>query len=108
MLFHIACPLPVPPAEVGFIRLRPVNMWPNSGKPEFGCKRGRGRWGASHRPSRGGQVGGQISLRRRDELSLLPPPLAGEGWGEGDGKCSFILRAPSLSPQPKADFSASG
>jgi hypothetical protein len=30
-------------AEVGFIRLRPVNTWPNSGKPEFGCKRGRGR-----------------------------------------------------------------
>src|SRR5262249_44001674 len=22
-------------------RLRPVNTWPNSGKPEFGCKRGR-------------------------------------------------------------------
>src|SRR5262249_56210539 len=36
-------PLPIPPAEVGFIRLRPVNTWPNSGKPEFGCKRGRER-----------------------------------------------------------------
>src|SRR5262249_57306368 len=43
----VACPLPVPPAEVGFIRLRPANRWPNSGKPEFGCKRGRGRCGAS-------------------------------------------------------------
>src|SRR5258706_850493 len=49
MLFHIACPLPVPPAEVGFIRLRPVNMWPNSGKPEFGCKRGRERCGTGCR-----------------------------------------------------------
>jgi hypothetical protein len=39
----VVCPLPVPPAEVGFIRLRPVHTWPNSGKPEFGCKRGRGR-----------------------------------------------------------------
>src|SRR5262249_7711632 len=39
----VACLLPVPPAEVGFIRLRPINRWPNSGKPEFGCKRGRGR-----------------------------------------------------------------
>src|SRR5262249_36259134 len=42
-LYLFACPLPIPPAEVGFIRLRPVNRWPNSGKPEFGCKRGRGR-----------------------------------------------------------------
>jgi hypothetical protein len=31
-----------------------------------------------------GQVGGEISLSRRDRLGLLPPPLAGEGWGEGD------------------------
>src|SRR5712691_13044991 len=36
-----ACPHPNPPAEVGCFRLRPVNKWPNSGKPEFGCKRGR-------------------------------------------------------------------
>src|SRR5215471_4413492 len=36
-----AHPLPTPPAEVGFIRLRPANEWPNSGKPEFGRKRGR-------------------------------------------------------------------
>ena len=41
--FLFCGPLPVPPAEVGFIRLRPVNRWPNSGKPEFGRKRGRGR-----------------------------------------------------------------
>src|SRR6266446_859138 len=34
-------PLPIPPAEVGFIRLRPLNEWPNSGKPEFGRKRER-------------------------------------------------------------------
>src|SRR5262249_50602120 len=33
-----SCPLPNPPAEVGSIRLRPVKMWSNSGKPEFGCK----------------------------------------------------------------------
>jgi hypothetical protein len=38
----VGCPLPIPPAEVGFIRLRPANEWPNSGKPEFGCERGRG------------------------------------------------------------------
>src|SRR5262249_45026434 len=37
-----AHPLPNPPAEVGFIRLRAVNRQPNSGKPEFGCKRERG------------------------------------------------------------------
>src|SRR5205823_14499975 len=36
------CPLPNPPADVGFIRLRPVKMRPNSGKPEFGCTRARG------------------------------------------------------------------
>src|SRR5262249_44674847 len=46
------CSLPVPPAEVGYIRLRPVNEWPNSGRPEFGCKRERGRCGAFHRSSR--------------------------------------------------------
>jgi hypothetical protein len=37
----VACPLPIPPAEVGYIRLRPIYDWPNSGKPEFGCKRVR-------------------------------------------------------------------
>jgi hypothetical protein len=42
-LYLFVCPLPSPPAEVGCFRLRPVNKWPNSGKPEFGCKRGRGR-----------------------------------------------------------------
>src|SRR5713226_7000952 len=36
-----AAPHPIPPAEVGCFRLRPVNEWPNSGKPEFGCKQGR-------------------------------------------------------------------
>src|SRR5262249_6278873 len=46
-LILFACPLPVPPAEVGFIRLRPVNRRPNSGRPEFGCKRGRGPWGTT-------------------------------------------------------------
>src|SRR5262249_8447334 len=37
-------PHPTPPlsAGVGYIQLRPVNKWPNSRKPEFGCKRGEG------------------------------------------------------------------
>src|SRR5262249_20433953 len=37
--------LPLTPplsAEVGYIQLRPVNKWPNSRKPEFGCKRAEG------------------------------------------------------------------
>src|SRR6266498_341496 len=29
---------------------------PNSGKPEFGCKRGRGRWSASHRTQTTGRA----------------------------------------------------
>src|SRR5207249_4154768 len=48
MLYHVDCPLPVPPAEVGCFRLRPINKRPNSGLPEFGCKRGRGRCGTVH------------------------------------------------------------
>src|SRR5262249_26451979 len=35
-------PLPTPPTEVGFIRLRPVKKRPNSGKLEFGLQAGEG------------------------------------------------------------------
>jgi hypothetical protein len=48
------------------------------------------------------------------KLGLLPPPLAGEGWGGGDPKYFFIFRsdfvsrAPSLSLQPKSDVSDFG
>src|SRR5712691_11394152 len=54
-----AAPHPIPPAELGCFRLRPVNEWPNSGKPEFGCKQGReptefaaSRGGAAPSPGR--------------------------------------------------------
>src|SRR6266508_171358 len=48
------------------------------------------------------------------KLGLLPPALAGEGWGGGDPKYFFIFRsdfvsrAPSLSLQPKSDVSDFG
>src|SRR5262249_31241087 len=52
-----AYPHPRPPAEVGCFRLRPIHTWPNSGKPEFGCTRGR---------ERTEPAGTAITPRRRD------------------------------------------
>src|SRR6266487_5788497 len=47
-------------------------------------------------------------MPQRDELGLLPPPLAGEGWGAGDLQRSLLFHAPSLSLQPKSDVSDFG
>src|SRR5262245_9418726 len=46
-------------------------------------------------------------FRARGELGLLPPPLAGEGWGGGE-QARIFLHAPSLSLQPKSDLSDFG
>ena len=42
-----------------------------------------------------------------DSARALPPPLAGEG-GEGAAACSVLVASPSLSLQPKSDFSDFG
>jgi hypothetical protein len=38
----------------------------------------------------------KLGPAQRRKLGLLPPPLAGEGWGEGDLARTFV-HAPSLS-----------
>ena len=37
------------------------------------------------------------SLRLSGKLGLLPPPLAGEGWGGGERARSIFVPAPSLT-----------
>ncbi len=46
-------------------------------------------------------------LHASRKLGVLPPPLAGEGWG-GGGVAPICVRAPSLSLQPKSDVSDFG
>ena len=48
-----------------------------------------------------------MSVHASRKLDLLPPPLAGEGWGGGDLARIFAC-APSLSLQPKSDLSDFG
>jgi hypothetical protein len=46
-------------------------------------------------------------LRLRSMLGVLPPPLAGEGWGEGERQDSFagrldLIARPLPIPPPQA------
>ena len=43
----------------------------------------------------------EIDARRRRELGLIPPPLAGEGW-RGGTLAQILVHAPTLSLPPKA------
>src|SRR5262249_45434625 len=61
---------------------------PNSGEPEFGCKRGGGGTEFAGRRGRGAAEGARSSI-----------PLAGEGWGGGGMHAlSFCMPPPCPSP----------
>src|SRR5262249_36770641 len=45
-----------------------------------------------------------LSMKRRECRGLLPPPLAGEGWGGGRQLRSVKLAPSQSSPQSKSGF----
>ena len=66
------------------------------------------RRGGARRDSRGADrvlclksVFGDMEINESDRLGLLPPPLAGEGWGGGGLKCPAVWR-PLPVPPPQA------